>query len=276
MANYRILLLLLCVVILIPFKNNHETQITFIDVGQGDGIYLNCKEDILIDCGSSSSKHIGENTLEPFLLSNAVDSLEKVFITHADSDHTTGILYLAESRRIRINSLYLPFCAEDNKKYDSLRGICSDVHYLKAGDVIPLETGSLTVLSPDPRTVSAESDTNKHSLVLLYTFDSFSALLMGDADKENEAGIDLPSHITVIKAGHHGSSTSTGKDLLEAVTPGIAVLSYGAGNRYGHPHQETLDILAEHHIPHLDTAESGAITFYTNGHYVKIKEFLNK
>lgn len=285
MANHRILFLLLCVVILIPLRNNRETQITFIDVGQGDGIYLNSGEDILIDCGSSSTKHIGENTLEPFLLSYAVDSLDKVFVTHADSDHTSGILYLAESGRIHINSLYLPCCADGNEKYDAIRAISLNTHYLKAGDTIPLKRGRLTVLSPNPGTVTDSSDINKHSLVLLYKLDNFSALLMGDADKENE--IDLlenhanhktgfPGHITVLKAGHHGSSTSTGEELLEAVTPDIAVLSYGTGNRYGHPHRETLDILDEYHIPHLDTADSGAISFYTNGHYVKIKEFLNK
>lgn len=238
-----------------------------------------------MDAGSSSSKHIGEYTVEPFLLSNAVGSLDKVFITHADSDHTSGILYLAESGRINIKSLYLPFCAEDNEKYEKLRGICRDIRYLKAGDVIAVQRGKLTCLSPDPGNTDPTSDINEHSLVLLYEEGDFSALLMGDADMKNEAGllrfasshgISLPESVTVLKAGHHGSSTSTSPELLSAVSPRIAVLSYGADNRYGHPHRETLDALAGYGIRHLDTARSGAVTFYTNGHFVEIKEFLNQ
>ena len=284
MANHRLLLLILCVFILIPFRDP-KTEVSFIDVGQGDGIYIDCGEQILIDGGSSSSKHIGEYTIEPFLLSNAVGTLNKVFITHADSDHTSGILYLAENGRIHIDSLYLPFCAADNEKYEKIRSVCRDVHYLKAGDIIPAGKGSFTCLSPDPDKTGPASDINEHSLVLLYEEGGFSALLTGDADMKNESDllefasshrIRLPESVTVLKAGHHGSSTSTSPELIEAVSPRIAVLSYGAGNRYGHPHRETLDILAEHGIRHIDTARSGTVTFYTNGHFVEIKEFLNQ
>ena len=89
----------------------------------------------MIDGGSSSSKSIGENTIEPFLLSHAVPSLDKVFITHADSDHTSGLLYLAESGKISADELYLPFCAESHEKYDAIRRICPDIRYIGAGSI---------------------------------------------------------------------------------------------------------------------------------------------
>lgn len=283
MANRRLLLLLLCGFILFPFRHP-GSEITFIDVGQGDGIYLNAGENIMIDGGSSSSKSIGENTIEPFLLSHAVPSLDKVFITHADSDHTSGLLYLAESGKISADELYLPFCAESHEKYDAIRRICPDIRYIGAGDVIPLNKGVITCLWPDRESCTVSDDINEHSLILLYTEGNFSALLMGDAGKEAELqmldyvsrhNIELPEKVTVLKAGHHGSSTSTSGELLSACTPYCTVLSYGSGNRYGHPHRETLDMLENRDIPHLDTARSGALTFYTNGHSAQIHKFLS-
>ena len=281
MANHRLLLLLLCGFILFPFKNPGN-EITFIDVGQGDGIYLNTGEDVMIDGGSSSSKHIGENTIEPFLMSKGIKSLKKVFITHSDSDHTSGILYLAKSGKISIKELYLPYCAGNHESYDEIRKICRKVHYLKAGDRIELSHGMMTCLSPAEGMVSEVSDVNEHSLVLLYEYGDFSALFTGDAGKESErimldseAGhiLSEAAPVTLLKVGHHGSNTSSSDELLNTADPALAVLSYGKSNRYGHPHQETLDSLNNYGIPHRDTAESGAITCLTNGKFAEIKEF---
>ena len=108
---------------------------------------------------------------------------------------------------------------------------------------------------------------------------------MGDAPVSSEQamldfvssqGAGLPRDITVLKTGHHGSSTSTSPELLKATHPRLAILSYGEGNRYGHPHRETLELLSECNIPHLDTAVSGAITMLTDGHSMEISEFLSR
>lgn len=284
MANYRLLLLLLCGVILLPIRGS-KNEVTFIDVGQGDGIYMNAGEDIMIDGGSSSSKHIGENTIEPFLLSKGISSLEKVFITHSDSDHTSGLLYLAESGKITINDLYLPYCAKSHEKYDNIRKICGQIHYLKAGDIVETSKGSIVCLSPKDGIINEATDVNEHSLILLYRYHDFSALLTGDAGKEaeqimlntNASGIlSDTAPITLLKVGHHGSNTSTSDELLRISRPSLAVLSYGKNNRYGHPHQETLDLLKKHAVPHRDTAMSGAITCYTDGKSAEIKEFLSE
>lgn len=148
-----------------------------------------------------------------------------------------------------------------------------------------LNVGSISVLGPVDGTVSDTSDTNEHSLILLYKHGQFSALFMGDAPVASEqAMLDrispdadiLPYDLTILKAGHHGSSTSTCPELLTTVSPRLAILSYGKENRYGHPHRETLEKLSEYGIPHLDTAESGAISVYTDGHYAQIKEYLTR
>jgi len=146
------------------------------------------------------------------------------------------------------------------------------IHYICAGDVITLRHGTITCMSPPSG--AAVSDMNDQSLILLYREDSFSALFTGDAGKEREQemlnaigdgclpGID---HLTLLKAGHHGSSTSTSDDLLKASAPLVAVLSYGEGNRYGHPHPETVEKLGRYHVRTLHTAASGAVTVTTDG-----------
>ena len=166
MENLRLLLLPLCVLILLPWKTE-KTELTFMDVGQGDGIYMDCGEHILIDSGSSSSRHIGEYTAEPFLQSKAVGRLEHVFVTHADGDHKNGIEYLLNNDRFSIETLYLPWQAQRDEKYDSLsESSAGKIKYLKAGDVLEIGRGRIYCLSPE----SSEeiSDTNEQSLVLLH------------------------------------------------------------------------------------------------------------
>lgn len=274
MANWRLLLILLCGFILIPIKSS-KAKVSFIDVGQGDGIYIDAGEDITIDCGSSSSKHIGEYTIEPFLKSNKINKIEKVFITHADSDHTSGILYIAQNSDIKIKELYLPILAKDDSDYDELRNISDHVTYLRAGDIVPLKKGAITCLSPDmaykPNTL------NDQSLVLSYKYGDFSALLMGDASQEVEKYIvSNISRATVLKVGHHGSSTSTSAELLQASTPRLAILSYGQNNRYGHPHEETTELLSKYDIPSISTAKNGQISLYTDGTNLDIIRFIKE
>ena len=100
---------------------------------------------------------------------------------------------------------------------------------------------------------------------------------MGDASKEVERRVTEKyaiKDVTLLKCGHHGSNTSTSEELLKETTPHYAILSYGEGNRYGHPHQETLDLLAERRISTYHTANSGAISVYTDGKKMKIYEYL--
>ena len=227
-------------------------------MGQGDGIYLDAGEDVMIDGGSSSTKKIGEYTIEPFLKSKKTGDIEKAFISHADGDHVSGMLYLAETGEIRIRELYLPWCAEDDENYDEIRGIAEHVNYLRAGDTVQLKRGIITCLYPGDETAS--DDMNDQSLVLLYEEENFSALFMGDASIEAEQKLKHLKPVTVLKVGHHGSKTSTGEELLEQTKPKLAVLSYGEGNRYGHPSPETVELLEANGIKILRTAERGAIT----------------
>ncbi len=223
-----------------------------------------------MDAGSSSEKELGRYTLGPFLRHEAAGCVEKIFVTHADSDHTSGILWLLEEGGAQVRDLYLPCPAEGDEAYDRLRTAAeaagARIRYLGAGDAVPLPRGNIRCLFPEKD--SAPADRNDQSLVLLYEMGDFRALLTGDASSEAEHRVAEncgPGPVTVLKCGHHGSRTSTGEELLSAARPLYAILSYGAGNPYGHPHAETTERLERFGCIRLDTARCGAVTFLTDG-----------
>jgi len=120
---------------------------------------------------------------------------------------------------------------------------------------------SITVLNPTPQRTG---ESNEDSVVFRLTCGEVSVLLTGDATSDSEAsmladgGLVLDSD--VLKVAHHGSRYSTSDAFLTAVTPEDAVISVGAGNTYGHPHQETLDRLAAHGVTVYRTDEDGTVT----------------
>lgn len=117
-----------------------------------------------------------------------------------------------------------------------------------------------------------ESDLNDTSIVLKVTYQNISFLLTGDASTKVEDQIDkseLPS--TVLKVGHHGSSTATNETFLEEVNPSYAIISVGKNNQYQHPHEVVLQALATHNIKVYRTDEDGTIKMKTDGTNIEIK-----
>ncbi len=263
--------------------HDDNTKTCYLDVGQGDGIYLReAGVNILIDGGSSSNKKIGRDVLEPFLKSSAAASIDYAFVTHADLDHTNGIEYILENAAyIKIKKLVLPYQAIEDEGYDNIKNLAAkrntDIVYMKAGDVIKLKKGSISCLSP--RLNDKPEDMNDQSLVLLYRRDNYSAVFMGDASITCEENIldnysDSIKNITVLKAGHHGSKTASSENYIKTTNPSIAILSYGSGNRYGHPHKEVLDVLNDYGVSTKETASLGAISIITDGDGISIDSFL--
>ncbi len=220
--------------------------------------------------------------LEPFLKSSAAASIDYTFVTHADLDHTNGIEYILENAAyIKIKKLVLPYQAKEDEGYDNIKNLAAkrntDILYMKAGDVIKLKKGSISCLSP--RLNDKPEDMNDQSLVLLYKRDNYSAVFMGDASITCEENIldnysDSIKNITVLKAGHHGSKTASSENYIKATNPSIAILSYGSGNRYGHPHKEVLDVLNDYGVSIKETASLGAISIITDGDGISIDSFL--
>lgn len=257
---------------------------TFLDVGQGDGIVLRSESHtILVDCGSSQQKSVGEKILVPCLRSQGVTYVDLAVMTHGDQDHINGIRYLLEHPEsgIRLGGLMMPKAGND-EIYGKMAELAKEqeipVYYAAAGDRIENIAGKgmyMECLSPDGE--EKFSDRNEESLVFRVTYDRFSMMLMGDLEtggEENLVESGVLSPVTVLKAGHHGSATSSGESFLEKLFPEITVLSYGRKNRYGHPAKEVKERLEKIGSEILETGISGAIMIETDGKRMKIRTML--
>ncbi len=248
-------------------------QISFLDVGQGDAIYVRSQSgtNILIDGGPDGNviKRLSE------VMPRFDRTIDLVVATHADVDHLSGLIDVV--RRFKVGGVIVTSASSSTVLDELFMAEISKrnipVYSLHAGDSVSLGGGVvLRVLLPYVDEVFGEAETNESSLVALLTHKDFSALLTGDADVGREALIIgdavLPESVTVLKLGHHGSRTSTGNSLLSSTRPEVGILSFGSKNRYGHPHQEVLERLKRHNVPFYSTASSGTISFvYSNGQY---------
>ena len=150
------------------------------------------------------------------------------------------------SRRYDIGRVYLS--ADDpSLKMQMLQNLWSEVpvELVARGDDLSRDDVKIAVIGPPEGFTS--DDRNDLSVVLLVEHEGRSFLLTGDAsqDREREFLSRLPNHVDVYKAGHHGSYTSTSYELVKKTMPDVAIVSSGAGNRYGHPHGVVLRRLEE-------------------------------
>lgn len=257
-------------------------EVTFLDVGQGDGICLRTGETtIFVDGGSSDEKKLGENRIEPFLKSSGIGHVDYWVVSHGDQDHISGLLYLMEEGDIAISNLIMPGAGQGDEVYEKLAAMArkrgGKIFWMEEND--SLQAGALTVkcLYPQSGIISGKSDRNEHSLVLQVDYGEFCMLLTGDMSGDGENRLmdtmQMPD-ISVLKAAHHGSRYSTGSRWLEQVKPEWAVISCGRDNRYGHPHKETVERLEEKNVEIFETDMDGAVILNTDGKTIRWRTWL--
>ena len=215
--------------------------IHFLDVGQADSALITCDgHSMLIDGGNVDDS----NVLYSVMQRETDEHLDYVVGTHAHEDHIGGLSGAFEA--VTADMTLCPVTEYDSKAF---RDFASYAEQKGGGITIP-DVGETYTLGEAEFTIvgvnSVPDDTNNTSIVLRIVYGDTSFLFTGDAEQEAEnvilaSGQDIQS--TVLKVGHHGSSTSTSEAFLDAVNPTYAVISCGTGNSYGHPHQETLDKL---------------------------------
>ena len=262
----------------------HGFQIWFLDVGQGDGVFLRTQDEaILSDCGSSQDKKIGKNVLEPFLKSQGIRTLDWILVSHADADHTNGIEWLLkEEADIRVRNLALPAAGKGQEAYKKMETLArkrgAEVYYLHRGETVRAKSLALRCLYPEAGEKPVE-ERNSHSLVFDVTYGKFSMLLTGDIGVEDEREIlameedKKGEKVTLLKAAHHGSNGSSSEEFLECFSPAFTVLSYGEGNTYGHPAPEAVERLEQTGTEIWRTADSGAVNVWTDGKRMYIKGY---
>lgn len=245
--------------------NKGELYVHFLDVGQGDAIFLQLPDGrtILVDAGPNGA---GQNVVS-YLRKQGIKRIDYLIGTHPHADHIGGMDDVIRS--FEIGKVYLPRKGNTTKTYEdmllALREKGLRINEAKAG-VSLLDGEGLTVRFVAPCGSGYES-LNNYSAVLRVCYGDVAILLTGDAEKESEqemlaSGADLKADL--LKVGHHGSYTSTSAHFLRAVDPKFAVISVGE-NDYGHPHQVTLKKLNKAGVQVYRTDRSGTVIFRTDG-----------
>jgi len=249
---------------LLDIVNSKPLQVHFIDVGQGDSILIQTSngKNMLVDGGAKSA---GDEVVS-FLKNKGVTKLDYVVATHPDADHIGGLNSVLNT--FPVSNFVDSGQAHTTQTYYELLSLvdAKNINYVipEAGSTINLDSNlGITVLNA----AEAGDDNNEASIVLRLTYGNISVLLMGDADTATEQEImgKYTVKSTVLKAGHHGSNTSSSQAFINAVKPAATVLSYGFENSYGHPHSEVVSRLKNAGSLLYSTVFSGNITMSTNG-----------
>ena len=239
-------------------------DVHFFDVGQGDSILAESDGHyMLIDAGENDQA----GTVISYLKAEGVTKLDYVIGTHPHSDHIGGLDKVIDT--FPVDKVFLPPVEHTTKTFeDVLDSIASrglKITKPKPGDSYDLGNASFTILSP---VKDYGNDLNNWSVGIRLTYGDNSFVMCGDAENQAEEDILNSGAVLkadVLKAGHHGSSTSTSNAFLKKVSPSWVVIQCGKGNSYGHPHKETMEKLKKAGCQILRTDEEGTITAFSDG-----------
>lgn len=270
--------------------------VTFLDVGQGDGILVEKGNTVIfIDGGSSDKRRLGEKTLEPCLKSKGISLVNYVIISHGDEDHISGIRYLlTESRGIKIENLVLPVLGKEEEIQEKLKNEMREqmgkygrrkedcIAEMKAGDRIRAEDGTMEIVCLYPKAEDRADNRNQQSLVLMMNTFGLNILFTGDTEEacerrmtEREEIRNILEQTDVLKAAHHGSSSSTCGEFLDVMGNRLkyAVISCGEKNRFGHPSKEVVEQLEKRNISIFFTKDKGAVILTVGKKGIKWKGY---
>lgn len=253
-------------------------EVTMLDIGQGDSMFIaapHSNGNVLVDTGGTvlfpqeewrkrkSMFSIGENILIPFLNSKGIRQLDALILTHADQDHIGEADVLIREKKIKKLIVPIGFSREKDDESVILQALEKGipVEAVQRGDVIKIKDLTFQVAAPEK--IDQDSKNNS-SLVLWFQTNHLSWLLTGDLEKQGELELleKYPSlKADILKVGHHGSKGSSGSEFIERLRPKSAFISAGENNRYQHPHQEVLDILADFHVRTFRTDKQGSIQY---------------
>lgn len=255
-------------------KPSDLLHVYFLNIGQGDAIFIDSPSHgrVLIDGGPNRNVLSELGKVMPFYDKR----IDLVIETHPDKDHIGGLPEVLN--RYKVGALLEPGVESQNSVDDELHRVVKSKNITnilaRRGMVVDFHDGTkLRILFPNQDV--SRWETNDASVVAKLTYGEKSFLFTGDSPiKAENILMMLDKNILdsdVLKAGHHGSRTSTSLLYAEVVSPEYAIISAGKNNSYGHPHKETIDILNKVGAKILSTIELGTIKFETNGETLEIK-----
>lgn len=249
--------------------SNSELHVIVIDVGQGDStlITLGADDVMLIDAGEAKDAQAVKEELDE----RGITQIDVLVATHPHADHIGGMAEIIDD--YEIGCIYMPDMQSNSKTYqnfmDTIDANQIPIIEAYAGESFALGGAACTIVSPAK---DADKDANNESVMLLLDYLDSEFLFTGDAEEWAEdqvlsAGYNIDAD--VLKVAHHGSYTGTSEAFLKAVTPDYAIISCGKDNKYGHPHEETLELLNEYSIDTLRTDVSGDVLFVSDGYNIQ-------
>ena len=241
-------------------------EVHFIDVGQGDAIFISCQGHyMLIDAGDNSKG----STVRYYMKKLGVSSLDYVIGTHPDADHIGGLDVVIEN--FDVKTILMPDAENDTITYrdviDAIKWANNKITLPIVGKEYSLGTMTFTILSPGKK----YSALNDMSIAVMLKHGSNKFLLTGDCELESEEDMlngDIDLSADVFKLGHHGSRTSNPEAFLKAVSPTDVVISCGKTNSYGHPHKSVIDTVKEMGLNCYRTDEQGNLIAISDGNKI--------
>lgn len=251
----------------IPVTSENTLKVTFLDVGQADSILLeSAGHYMLVDAGNNEDGP----KLVTYLEEQNITSFDYVIGTHPHEDHIGGLDDII--RNFGVKTFYMPDVVTTTKTFEDVLNALEEnnisLSIPNKNDKFKLGDATIKVLYVGN---DEENDLNDTSIVLKVAYQNVSFLLTGDASTKVEENLDRKDlESTVLKVGHHGSSTATDEEFLNLVNPTYAVISVGKDNQYEHPHTTVLNTLASHNITTYRTDEDGTIQMITDGTNIEI------
>ncbi|ETS94442.1 DNA internalization competence protein ComEC/Rec2-like protein [Streptococcus sp. OBRC6] len=258
-----------------------QNEITMVDVGQGDSIFLRDwkGKNVLIDVGGReeirtkeawqkrATSSNAEKTLIPYLKSRGVDTIDTLVLTNPNPDYAGDVLGVA--KKFAIKKIYISRSSLSNADFlKKLRETNTFIHVIKQGDKLPIFDHHLQVLSGASK--------NDHSIVLYGQFFRTRFLFASDLKEEEEAKLmqHYPKLKTdILKVGQHGAKSSSSSKFLQQIEPTVALISVGKNNQSKQPSQDTIERFAQLPAKVYRTDEQGAVKFsgWTNWRLEMVK-----
>lgn len=276
----NIILTILPIIVACSFIGHNyfkDLNIVFLDVGEGDAIYIHTPKGkhILVDTGRYDKYTPAKNVILPYLHSRGIEQLDLLVLTHPDSDHIGGALDIINN--IRVTKIIDNGTKTSSRLYERLYSLIKDkdITLVSAPNNYNInidKSMGLTVLKPDN---TIKNNNNEDSIILKLERKGLKALLMGDNEtnsysllKKNIEGVNI------LKVGHHGSKRSINQKMIDLLHPQNAVISVGT-NRYGHPSKKVLDLLKDNNINTYRTDRDNAVKVEIQGNTLKTYAYNN-
>jgi competence protein ComEC len=272
-----------------PELHPGKLEVTAIDVGQGDSIFVGFPDGttMLVDAGGfpgftnmvrKPQLDLGEDVVSPYLWNRRIRHIDYAVLTHGHSDHMGGLAAVLDNFHPR--ALWIGAEPDTDEWRTVAEHASADnvriVSLTRSSKAFDFGNAHVRALAPAPDYQPGDAPNNNDSLVLEVSYGKHRVLLTGDAERPVEDELVASGElrpVTLLKVGHHGSKSSSSEEFLNQITPQFALISDGYKNQFHHPHPAVLSRFEQHGTQVLRTDQKGALTFLSDGEHVQLSTF---